>query len=139
MALQWAIHFGRLGVERHFNQPSYHWIAHCSAIEVPDADAYTPDELYLRFDNTALELLLQREELGVKADGLAAKILFLGPGVPPRVEVGDELGSDLFSLVVVREDYGRGGIDDRLALLLRSCRRTMRARGNEACAIGGFP
>ena len=73
--------------------------AHCASIIPPSA------------------LLLQREELaGVQADGLAAKLLFLGPGAPLRVEVGDESSSDLFSLVVVRENLrSRRGIDDRLA------------------------
>ena len=75
----------------------------------------------MRFDNAALELLLQREELRVKADGLAPKLLFLGPGPPSRLDVGGELSSDLFSVVVVREDNGRLGVDGRLALLRRSC------------------
>src|SRR5439155_22996818 len=88
-------HFGRLGVERHLNQPSYHWIGQCGAIGVPDADPYAPDEPELRFDNTALELLLQREELGVKADGPAAKLLLLRPGAPLRIKVSGELGANL--------------------------------------------
>ena len=91
-------------------------------LRVPDADAHAPDELELRFDNTALELLLQREELGVKADGLAAKLLFLGPGTPLRVEVGGELGLDLGRLVVVGERDRRLGVDDRFALLRWICR-----------------
>ena len=65
------------------------------AIGVPDAEAHAPDELELRFDNAALELLLQREELGVEADGPAATFFFLGPGAPLRGEVGGELGLDL--------------------------------------------
>ena len=115
-------HFGRLGVERYLDQPSHHWVANKLAIGVPDAEAHAPDKFELRFDNAALELLLQREELGVKADGLAAKPLFLGPGAPRRVEVGSELGSDLRSLVVVREGNGRPRVDGRPALLRRICR-----------------
>ena len=77
-------HFGRHGVERHLDQPSYQRIAHDRAIRVPNTEAHAPDELELRFDNAALELLLQREELGIETDGLAATLFFLGPGTPLR-------------------------------------------------------
>ena len=110
-------HFGRHRVERHFGQPSYQRIAHGSAIGVPDAEAHAPDELELRFDNAALELLLEREELGVKADGLAAEFLFLGPGAPLRVKVGGERSLDQGAPVVVVEHDRRLWGDDRFALI----------------------
>ena len=58
-------HFGRHGVERHFDQPSDQRVARDHAVRVPNAEAHAPDQLDLCFDNVALELLLEREELRI--------------------------------------------------------------------------
>ena len=108
---------GRHRVERHFGQPSYQRIAHSGTIGVPDAEPHSPDELELRLDNAALERLLEREELGVKADGLAAEFLFLGPWTPLRIEIGGELTLYKLTPVILGEHDRRLRGDDRFALL----------------------
>lgn len=71
----------------------------------------------MRFNNAALELLLQREELGIEADGPATTLFFLGPGTPPRCEVGLELSPDQTGRLVVRQRDRRLRVDGKLALL----------------------
>lgn len=114
-----GFHFGCLRVKRQLDQPSYQRIAHDRTIRVPNTEPHAPDELELRFDNAALELLLQREELGIEADGAAATLFFLGPGTPSRGEVDLEPGPDQTGLLVVGKRDCRLGVDGRLALLRR--------------------
>jgi len=89
------------------------------AITVPNAEAHAPNELDLRFDNAALELLLQREEMGIKADSPAATLFLLCPGTPLSGEIGSKFGSDQSSLLVFGKHDRHLGIDGRLVLILR--------------------
>ena len=112
-----------LGVERELDSSRNQRVRNAAVLARPDAHATAPRHFKLGLDDAALQLLLEREELTVQANGPASTFFLFGPWTPDVFDVRAELRAHQRLLVVTTQGQQLVRLYLRQVTLFRLARR----------------